>query len=51
MRYVIEFINSSLVDKSDPQDVARALGKILDKDLRYYWGTGVTVTPEGNLES
>ena len=46
MKYVIEFIGSSLVDEADPEAVAAALGKILDKDLRFYWGSGVVVTPE-----
>lgn len=46
MKYVIEFAGPSLADNSAPEDVAFALGKILNKDLRFYWNAEVTVTPE-----
>ena len=50
MNYIVEFApqspSRSLVDEANPEHVAAALAKILNKDLEFYWGVRATVTPE-----
>lgn len=46
MRYVVEFTSApAALEGCAPEGVAEALAGILNKDLEFYWGSSVEVTP------
>ncbi len=47
-KFTVEFVKSpAALGCSSDEDIAAAIGKILNQDLEFFWGSKVTVTPEG----